>query len=141
MQYHKLFDSTHRTCYSTLQPSCLPHDSPRGTEAVVFFQRVVELFKKLPTYDWLTAVTAQGITPSKSQTYTLSELTDALKAASGVNGFLCSTVVLTMLVHSIPQPLRVLAGRSIRSAGISMSGVHSLMASLFLSVRGTIYNV
>jgi ribonuclease T2 len=73
--------STHGTCYSTLQPSCLPRDSPRGAEAVVFFQRVVDLFKKLPTYDWLAA---QGITPSESQTYTLSELTDALKAASGV---------------------------------------------------------
>ncbi|KAI0001565.1 ribonuclease T2-like protein [Russula vinacea] len=62
------------------EPICLPRDSPRGAEAVVFFQRVVELFKKLPTYDWLAA---QGITPSESQTYTLSELTDALKSASG----------------------------------------------------------
>jgi len=72
--------STHGTCYSTLQPSCLPGDNPRGAEAVIFFRRVVELFKQLPTYDWLAS---QGITPSESQTYALSDLTNALKAASG----------------------------------------------------------
>jgi Ribonuclease T2 family len=105
--------STHGTCYSTLRPSCLPGDSPRGAEAVIFFRRVVELFKQLPTYDWLAS---QGITPSESQTYTLSELTRALKAASGVCFIPSSlTVVLMMgLVHSILQPLRVPAGRSIR---------------------------
>ncbi|KAI9462935.1 ribonuclease T2-like protein [Russula earlei] len=70
----------HGTCYSTLQPSCLPSGSPRGAEAVAFFQQVVALFKTLPTYDWLAS---QGITPSRSQTYTLEELTSALKAASG----------------------------------------------------------
>lgn len=73
--------STHGTCYSTLRPSCLPSDSPRGAEAVAFFQRVVALFQNLPTYQWLAS---QGITPDERRTYSLSELIDALKAASGV---------------------------------------------------------
>ena len=41
----------------------------------------MKLFKTLPTYEWLAAA---GITPSSSKTYTLSALTSALKAASGV---------------------------------------------------------
>src|SRR6267154_2347981 len=79
--------AAHGTCYSTLKPKCLPRGSPRGTEAVLFFQRVVELFKRLPTYDWLAQ---QGITPSQTQTHTLSDVLDALKEASGVrcNAFL-----------------------------------------------------
>ncbi|KAH9964278.1 base non-specific acid ribonuclease [Russula dissimulans] len=72
--------SKHGTCYSTLQPSCLPPDSPRGAEAVAFFKQVVALFKTLPTYQWLRE---QGITPSHTRTYTLEELTDALQTASG----------------------------------------------------------
>jgi hypothetical protein len=132
--------ATHGTCYSTLQPSCLPQDSARGAEAVIFFQRVVELFKRLPTYKWLES---QGITPDESQTYALADLTNALKAASGVRCIpSSSTVVLTMeLVHSISRPLRVLAKRSIRSATISMSRARSSMESSSLSVRGTIHNV
>ncbi|KAM5536034.1 hypothetical protein V8D89_010292 [Ganoderma adspersum] len=73
--------SVHGTCYSTLEPSCLPSGSATGAEAVAFFQTVVKLFKTLPTYEWLAAA---GITPSSSKTYTLSALTSALKAASGV---------------------------------------------------------
>jgi ribonuclease T2 family protein len=131
--------ATHGTCYSTLKPSCLPRGSPRGAEAVLFFQRVVELFKRLPTYEWLAQ---QGITPSETQTYTLSELTNALKGASGVRCiFSCSIIVLMMeLVHSIPRLLPVLAKGSIRSAGISISGVHSSTESSSLLVRGTIHN-
>ncbi|KAI0639927.1 ribonuclease T2 [Trametes polyzona] len=73
--------STHGTCYSTLEPSCLPSGSPKGAEAVAFFQTVVKLFKTLPTYDFLSQA---GITPSTSKTFTLSQLTNALKAATGV---------------------------------------------------------
>jgi hypothetical protein len=84
--------ASHGTCYSTLKPSC-----PRGTEAVLYFQRVVELSKQLPTYDWLAQ---QGITPSETRTHTLSELLNALKEASGVRCMLsCSTVVLIAGPH------------------------------------------
>jgi hypothetical protein len=89
--------ASHGTCYSTLKPSCLPCGSPRGTEAVLYFQRVVELFRQLPTYDWLAQ---QGITPSETRTHTLSELLNALKEASGVRCMLsCSTVVLIAGPH------------------------------------------
>ncbi|EPQ60442.1 RNase Gf29 [Gloeophyllum trabeum ATCC 11539] len=73
--------STHGTCYSTLEPSCLPSGSPKGAEAVAFFETVVKLFKTLPTYDWLKS---GGITPSSSKTYSLSTLTSALESAAGV---------------------------------------------------------
>lgn len=72
--------ATHGTCYSTLDVDCLPSDSPTGAEAVAFFETVVKVFKTLPTYDWLAQA---GITPSYSQTYSLSSLLSALEAASG----------------------------------------------------------
>jgi hypothetical protein len=114
----------HGTCYSTLKPGCLPRGSPRGTEAVYFFQRVVELFKQLPTYDWLAQ---QGITPSQTRTRPLSEYINALKESSGVRCMLSfSTVVLMIkLVRSIPRPSSVPAKRSRRSVGISISEAQS----------------
>ncbi|KAK7058427.1 hypothetical protein VNI00_002061 [Paramarasmius palmivorus] len=72
--------SKHGTCMSTLRPSCLPSGSAKGAEAVAYFQTVVKLFKSLPTYTWLSN---QGITPSTSKTFTLSQLTSALKSESG----------------------------------------------------------
>ncbi|KAI0046625.1 ribonuclease T2 [Auriscalpium vulgare] len=72
--------STHGTCMSTLEPSCLPSGSAKGAEAIAFFQQVVALFKTLPTYEWLSDA---GITPSSSKTFTLSQLTTPLKAAFG----------------------------------------------------------
>ena len=73
--------AAHGTCYSTLEPSCLPPGSPTGAEAVAFFQQVVALFQALPTYNWLAS---QGITPNTTKTYTLAQLINALSAASGV---------------------------------------------------------
>ncbi|KAH7101326.1 ribonuclease T2 [Auriculariales sp. MPI-PUGE-AT-0066] len=70
----------HGTCLSTLEPSCLPSGSADGADTVVYFQRVVELFKTVPTYQWLSE---QGIEPSTSKTYTSAQISDALKAASG----------------------------------------------------------
>jgi ribonuclease T2 len=104
--------ASHGTCYSTLKPSCLPRGSPRGTEAVLFFQRVVELFKQLPTYDWLAQ---QGITPSETRTHTLSELLNALKEASGVRCMLsCSTVVLMTKLRPQYTPAIQCAGKAIQ---------------------------
>jgi len=65
---------------STLERACLPTGSPTGLEAVAYFQTVVALFQSLPTYQWLAS---QGITPSSTQTYTLSALISALTTASG----------------------------------------------------------
>ncbi|KAI0257090.1 ribonuclease T2-like protein [Lactifluus subvellereus] len=85
----------HGTCYNTLRPSCLPPDSPEGAEAVAYFQQVVALFRTLPTYDWLAR---QGITPHPTRSHTLSELTDALRAASGFTPALeCTGDVLNQI--------------------------------------------
>ncbi|KAH7916454.1 ribonuclease T2 [Hygrophoropsis aurantiaca] len=72
--------ATHGTCYSTLEPSCLPSGSPAGAEAVAFFETVVRLFQTLPTYTWLAEA---GITPTSDSTFTLEELLSALEAGSG----------------------------------------------------------
>jgi len=71
--------ATHGTCYSTLQPGCFANYK-EGDEAVIFFARAVSLFQSLPTYDWLASA---GITPSRTETYSLSTLIDALSQASG----------------------------------------------------------
>ena len=62
---------------STLRPTCLPAGSPAKQEAVDFFNTVVALFKTLPTFTFLSN---QGINPSTTQTFTLTQLTNALKA-------------------------------------------------------------
>ncbi|KAL8280767.1 hypothetical protein RQP46_006771 [Phenoliferia psychrophenolica] len=49
-------------------------------EVVEFFQRAVSLFKSLPTYDWLSAA---GIVPSTSATYTLAQLQQVANARFG----------------------------------------------------------
>ncbi|PPQ73380.1 hypothetical protein CVT26_015483 [Gymnopilus dilepis] len=87
--------STHGTCYSTLKPSCLPSGSPKGLEAVIFFENVVNLFQTLPTYTWLAN---EGITPTTSKTFTLSQLTSALKSQSGFTPMLtCDSSTLSQI--------------------------------------------
>ncbi|KAI9460628.1 ribonuclease T2-like protein [Lactarius psammicola] len=82
--------AAHGTCYSTLKRSCLPANSPTGAEAVAYFQQVVALFQTLPTFDWLAS---QGITPSTTRTFTLSQFTSALKTASGVSYRLARSMI------------------------------------------------
>ena len=122
-----------------MRPSCLPPGSPRGTDAVAFFKRVVELFKQLPTFQWLEA---SGIVPNERAQYDVDDIIDALRAASGVR---CtrwsSTFVLIGSVHRLLQPLNAGTARSRRSAGISTSRGHSSMASSCLSVREMINKV
>nr|GAT55724.1 ribonuclease T2 [Mycena chlorophos] len=80
--------ATHGTCYSTLQVDCLPSGSPKGAEAVAFFETV----GLSPTYEWLANA---GITPSSSKTYTLSELNAAVESAWGFTpAFQCSSSTL-----------------------------------------------
>jgi ribonuclease T2 len=96
--------AAHGTCYDTLEPSCLPSGSPTGAEAVAFFEQTVALFQTLPTYDWLES---QGITPSDTKTYTLSQLNEALSAASGVRYHTASpmTTHRTNYVYTVhPKP-------------------------------------
>lgn len=70
----------HGTCISTLEPACYGDDYQPTQEVVDFFKKAVELFKTLPSYEWLSEA---GITPSDSKTYTSAEIQDALKAKHG----------------------------------------------------------
>lgn len=84
--------SKHGTCISTLDPDCYTGYT-KGQEAVDFFVKVVALFKTLPTYDWLSAA---GITPSSTQTYTLSAIQAALTKNHGASVYLgCSSSELS----------------------------------------------
>jgi len=129
--------SGHGTCYNTLRPSCLPPGSPQGAEAVAYFERVVELFKQLPTYQWLASA---GITPDSHRQYNFDDIISALTEASGVRRTRSSsTFALTESIHRLLQPLAARAARSRRSAGISTLKGHSSMASSSLSVREMIH--
>ena len=69
----------HGTCISTLNPNCYTDYQP--TEEVPdFFERTVDLFKSLPSYDWLKQA---GIEPSTSKTYALSDIQSALSKHHG----------------------------------------------------------
>ncbi len=69
----------HGTCISTLEPDC--YTDHKATEEVVdFFQKTVDLFKTLPTYEWLKAA---GIEPSSDQTYTTAQIQSALSKNRG----------------------------------------------------------
>ncbi|KAG6889986.1 hypothetical protein C0995_012946 [Termitomyces sp. Mi166 len=80
-RFSRVVDAFTTRLQSTLMTTCLPSGSPKGAEAVAFFNTVVRLFKSLPTYDWLANA---GITPSSSTTHTLSSLNSVLKAGAGV---------------------------------------------------------
>ncbi|KAI0516829.1 ribonuclease t2 [Xylaria bambusicola] len=69
----------HGTCMSTLEPQCYSNYQPTD-EVADYFTRAVDLFKSLPTYDWLAAA---GIVPSSTATYTLAAIQAALTAHHG----------------------------------------------------------
>jgi len=69
----------HGTCITTFDPECYSNYKT-GEEAVDFFEKTVELFKTLPSHEWLSAA---GITPSDSKTYTSEEIQTVLKKHHG----------------------------------------------------------
>ncbi|KAI9819358.1 MAG: ribonuclease T2-like [Phylliscum demangeonii] len=71
--------SKHGTCINTLKPSCYAHYGPQE-ELVDYFQKAVDLFKGLDTYQ---ALAAAGITPSTQQRYTAQRLQTALSQVTG----------------------------------------------------------
>ena len=71
----------HGTCISTLDPSCYIDYQPQQ-EVVDFFQKTVQLFSKLDTYEFLKDA---GIVPSANATYTYTQITQALVRHRGVN--------------------------------------------------------
>jgi len=61
---------------STLGPDCVAD----AQQAVIYYlTSAVNLFKKLPTYNWLAK---GGITPSSTETFTRDALVNVLRAAS-----------------------------------------------------------
>lgn len=69
----------HGTCISTLEPSCYTGYSPQE-EVVDYFQKTVDLFKTLDSYKFLSAA---GIEPSNTKTYTAAEIQAALTKPRG----------------------------------------------------------
>lgn len=73
--------AAHGTCISTLETDCYLGYTT-GEELVDFFQKTVDLFKSLDTYQFLSDA---GIVPSETTTYTSAEIYDALTSAYGYN--------------------------------------------------------
>lgn len=67
----------HGTCISTLEPRCYGAGYAPTDEVPDYFGRAVSLFQTLPTHDLLSAA---GIVPSATQTYTLAAIKAALAA-------------------------------------------------------------
>lgn len=65
----------HGTCINTIEPSCYGDDFKTNQNVYDYFRIVMNLYSKLPTYQWLSDA---GIVPSNSQTYTKSEISKAL---------------------------------------------------------------
>ncbi|GAA6024509.1 hypothetical protein JCM11491_006680, partial [Sporobolomyces phaffii] len=70
----------HGTCISSLNTTCYGNTYTPYEELVDYFERTVSLFKTLPTYSWLSAA---GIVPSTTKTYTLAQLQAVAKANFG----------------------------------------------------------
>ncbi|KAJ5333076.1 Ribonuclease T2 [Penicillium brevicompactum] len=78
----------HGTCINTIDPDCYQGYTAQE-EVGDFFEKVVDLFKGLDTYQ---ALADAGITPSTSKTYTLSEIQSALTSLHGASVYLgCSS--------------------------------------------------
>jgi ribonuclease T2 len=88
----------HGTCISTLETACYADYYPQQ-EVVDYFNKTVEIFQKLPTYQVrnpldryfdlilltviLKTLASAGIVPSHTETYTLDEIQDTLAKAHG----------------------------------------------------------
>ncbi|MCJ1481941.1 ribonuclease T2-like [Schaereria dolodes] len=70
----------HGTCINTLDPSCYTDYTPQE-EVVDFFQRTVDLFMELDSYQFLADA---GIIPTTTKNYTSAEVLTALAKPRGV---------------------------------------------------------
>ncbi|CRL19300.1 Ribonuclease T2 [Penicillium camemberti] len=69
----------HGTCVSTLEPDCYADYLPQQ-EVVDYFDKTVEVYKELPTHEFLANA---GIIPSQTRTYALADIEAALEQAHG----------------------------------------------------------
>ena len=80
--------SKHATCFSTFDVPCYGPEYVPYSEIPDFFETAILYYRRLPTYDWLSAA---QITPSNSTTYTLSAFQNALTTGYGALPFVgCS---------------------------------------------------
>nr|POE65689.1 ribonuclease trv [Quercus suber] len=73
--------SKHATCFSTFDIPCYGPEYVEHEDVVDFFQTVIRYYKNRPTWGWLSA---KGIRPSNTTTYTLSNIQSALTKGYGV---------------------------------------------------------
>ncbi|PGH16964.1 hypothetical protein AJ79_01348 [Helicocarpus griseus UAMH5409] len=69
----------HGTCISTMEVDCYPEYTPQE-EVVDYFQKTVDLFKQVNTYQVLADA---GIVPDESKEYDLSQIQEAISAQHG----------------------------------------------------------
>ncbi|TVY58979.1 Ribonuclease T2-like 1-A [Lachnellula cervina] len=72
--------SKHGTCYSTFDLPCYGPQYRQHEEVVDFFETAISYYETLPTWIWLGA---QGIYPSNSTTYSLTDFQSALAKGFG----------------------------------------------------------
>ncbi|EJC98332.1 ribonuclease T2 [Fomitiporia mediterranea MF3/22] len=124
--------ATHGTCVSTLEPSCFD-DYTTAQEVVPYFETVVQIFQQLDTYG---ALTSAGITPSSENTYTLTELQDAVTSSLGyVPDFTCSKGSLSSVQYYLNAqgPLQdghFVASHATRRSDCPKSGIKWLLKTV-----------
>ncbi|KAF7714924.1 Uncharacterized protein PECH_007832 [Penicillium ucsense] len=69
----------HGTCVSTLETRCYEDYQPQQ-DVVDYFDKSVEIFKQVPSYEFLAA---NGILPSYTQRYALTDIESALESGHG----------------------------------------------------------
>nr|POE87395.1 ribonuclease trv [Quercus suber] len=75
-------------CFSTFDLPCYGPEYVEHEDVVDFFQTVIRFYKNRPTWGWLSA---KGIRPSNTTTYTLSNIQSALTKGYGVTPYVgCS---------------------------------------------------
>ncbi|TVY35747.1 Ribonuclease T2-like 1-A [Lachnellula subtilissima] len=72
--------SKHGTCYSTFNLPCYGPMYRKHEEVIDFFETAISYYETLPTWTWLGA---QGIYPSNSTTYSLTDFQSALVKGFG----------------------------------------------------------
>lgn len=66
----------HGTCMNTVRPSCFTENYQEGEAAVHFFEKVVDLWKGIKTYE---ALEKAGILPTTEKKYSIEDIKSALK--------------------------------------------------------------
>lgn len=72
--------SKHATCFSTFDIPCYGPMYQNHSDVIDFFETAVQYYANLPTYGWLSA---GGIRPSNSTTYTLGDMQSSLSKGFG----------------------------------------------------------